>query len=122
MKNSLVIFGAGYGFHMLNHAQWLNDAPIYYWGDIDTHGFVILNQLRQQFPNVMSLLMDEKTLITHKSYWGHEAQQQIAELALLTANERDVYYKLCRHTFKRNLRLEQELIAFDFLLATLKSL
>ncbi|MGI6299138.1 MAG: Wadjet anti-phage system protein JetD domain-containing protein [Saccharofermentanales bacterium] len=44
-----MIFGAGYGFDHLASASWLNQKDIYYWGDIDTHGFAILNQLRRLF-------------------------------------------------------------------------
>ena len=43
---SLVIFGAAYGFEMLGAAPWLQRRAIHYWGDIDTHGFAILDQLR----------------------------------------------------------------------------
>lgn len=53
-KNSLLIFGAGYGFEALAQADWLSRVEINYWGDIDTHGFAILNQLRCKFPDVQS--------------------------------------------------------------------
>ncbi|NOR71388.1 MAG: hypothetical protein GQ532_17115, partial [Methylomarinum sp.] len=33
-----------------------------YWGDLDTHGFAILSRLRHYYPQVKSILMDEKTL------------------------------------------------------------
>ena len=59
----MVIFGAGYGFEMLNHARWLASRRIHYWGDIDTHGFAILDQLRRRFEHVESFLMDRETLL-----------------------------------------------------------
>lgn len=59
VKNSLVIFGAGYGFEMLSKAEWLSRRHIHYWGDIDTHGFAILDQLRSRFDHVQSFLMVE---------------------------------------------------------------
>jgi hypothetical protein len=31
-RDSLVIFGAGYGFEMLSRAKWLSGCRIYYWG------------------------------------------------------------------------------------------
>ena len=46
VADSLVIFGAGYGFEMLDAARWLQERTLHYWGDIDTHGFAILDQLR----------------------------------------------------------------------------
>ena len=49
----MVIFGAGYGFEMLAGADWwLQVVGFIYWGDIDTHGFAILDQLRRRFGHV----------------------------------------------------------------------
>jgi len=50
VSGSLVVFGAGYGFDHLAEAHWLQDCRIHYWGDIDTHGFAILDQLRANLP------------------------------------------------------------------------
>ncbi|WP_313952991.1 DUF3322 domain-containing protein, partial [Accumulibacter sp.] len=52
VRDSLIVFGAGYGFEMLAQAQWLSRCRIHYWGDIDTHGFAILDQLRAHFDHV----------------------------------------------------------------------
>ncbi|MGD0546905.1 MAG: DUF3322 domain-containing protein [Terracidiphilus sp.] len=45
-ENSMVLFGSGYGFEMLRYVEWLAKCSVHYWGDIDTHGFAILDQLR----------------------------------------------------------------------------
>lgn len=57
LPGAIVVFGAGYGFDALRAARWLEGVRIHYWGDIDTHGFAILAQLRSVFPRVESLLM-----------------------------------------------------------------
>ena len=44
VPGSLVVFGAGYGFDVLQGAAWLQRCEVFYWGDIDTHGFAILDQ------------------------------------------------------------------------------
>lgn len=44
MKENL---GAGYGWQALAQAKWLNQCEIYYWGNLDTHGFAILDRLRR---------------------------------------------------------------------------
>ncbi|BBP45433.1 hypothetical protein THMIRHAS_08060 [Thiosulfatimonas sediminis] len=49
-ENSVILFGQGYGFDAWRDQNWLKNLPIFYWGDIDTHGFAILNQLRVLFP------------------------------------------------------------------------
>ena len=117
--NSLVIFGAGYGFEALAQAAWLSSVIIYYWGDIDTHGFAILDQLRGKFPHVQSLLMDERTLIAHREFWGVDKSPESRVLQHLTADEQTLYQALIHNHHQTHLRLEQEKIHFDDVLAAL---
>ncbi len=70
--DAIVVFGAGSGFEHLAGVPWLHDVPVYYWGDIDTHGFALLDQFRSGVPHASSLLMDMDTLLGHRDYWGHE--------------------------------------------------
>jgi len=121
-QNSLVIFGAGYGFEALTAADWLAQVKLVYWGDIDTHGFAILDQLRGRFPHVRSLLMDESTLMAHREFWGQEATAEGRELHRLTAEEQALYRALVTNTLGDHLRLEQERVRYDHLMATLAQL
>lgn len=114
LANSLVIFGSGYGFDVLAQAQWLHQRPIFYWGDIDTHGFAILDQLRTHFPHVQSLLMDEATLMAHADHWGDEPQPVLRDLPRLTPQEGNVYNQLRDNRLRPRLRLEQERIGFGW--------
>jgi len=75
--NAIVIFGAGYGWDALSRSRWLNNCSIHYWGDIDTHGFGILDQLRGHFDHVVSFLMDRATLDAHAVFWGSEGKLRI---------------------------------------------
>lgn len=118
-KNSLIIFGSGYGFDALAHAQWLSQKEIIYWGDIDTHGFAILDQLRSKFPHVKSLLMDENTLIVHQASWGVESKPERRELSRLLPNEQHLYQALLSNKYQPNLRLEQERVDFEYLINAL---
>ena len=122
VAGSLVIFGAGYGFDMLAQAQWLLQRHIFYWGDIDTHGFAILDQLRAHFPHVQSLLMDEATLMAHADHWGDEPQPVLRDLPRLTAQEGAVYNLLRDNRLRPRLRLEQERIGFGWVQGALASL
>ena len=115
VSQSILIFGSGYGFDALKQARWLADCEIYYWGDLDTHGFAILNQLRAQFPQVQSFLMDESTLLAHRISWGREPKQETKDLQYLDKEEARVYDILRSHTLADNLRLEQERISFTCL-------
>ena len=88
VADSIVIFGAGYGFENLAAASWLKKNKIYYWGDIDTHGFAILNQLRAIFPHTISFLMDQNILLKHRSLWGIEAQPETGNLDRLSTERK----------------------------------
>ena len=120
VRDSMVIFGAGYGFANLATVHWLQEKNILYWGDIDTHGFAILNQLRGFFPHTVSFLMDRETLLAHRQFWGSEPQPQTGDLLRLTTEEQALYDQLRQHTWGVSVRLEQEKIGFRFLAATLQ--
>ena len=120
VRDSMVIFGAGYGFANLATVHWLQEKNILYWGDIDTHGFAILNQLRGFFPHTVSFLMDRETLLAHRQFWGSEPQPQTGDLPRLTTEEQALYDQLRQHTWGVSVRLEQEKIGFRFLAATLQ--
>ncbi len=120
VRDSMVIFGAGYGFANLATVHWLQEKNILYWGDIDTHGFAILNQLRGFFPHTVSFLMDRETLLAHRQFWGSEPQPQTGDLLRLTTEEQALHDQLRQHTWGVSVRLEQEKIGFQFLAATLQ--
>lgn len=112
VEKSLIIFGAGYGFDMLREAQWLTRCRVHYWGDIDTHGFAILDQLRSRLGHAESFLMDRGTLMAFASLWGEEEKQTLRDMPRLNAVERALYDDLRDNRIRANLRLEQERIAF----------
>ena len=114
MKDSMAIFGAGYGFESLDRTHWLSRCRLHYWGDIDTHGFAILETLRRRFGHVQSLLMDRSTFLEFESLWGTEDAPLQRDLDALTAEERALYDDLRDNRLGRNLRLEQERIGFGW--------
>ena len=118
---TLAMYGGGYGFSSLRDASWLQNCEVLYWGDLDTHGFRILDQLRAVHPHVASVLMDEDTLLSHRDVWGHEPSPSRAALTRLTPEERALYDALGNDTFGESVRLEQELIHWDWALARLGS-
>ncbi len=122
LPDSLVIFGLGYGLDALKDIPWLSGREMHYWGDIDTHGFAMLNRLRGYHPHVRSLLMDEDTLLRHRALWGHEKRPIQRQLPHLTDTEEACYTALRDNRFQENLRLEQEHIGFHWLEARLETL
>jgi len=112
VADAIAIFGAGYGWDTLAKAKWLAQCRIGYWGDIDTHGFAILDQLRHRFDHVESLLMDRATLMAHEALWGEERDQALHDLPRLNGAERALFDDLRDNRIRKNLRLEQEHIGF----------
>ena len=109
---SMAIFGAGYGFDNIAKAHWLNACRLRYWGDIDTHGFAILNQLRTYFPQAESFLMDRTTLLGCKPLWGREQVPVERDLPNLSVAEKSFIRGPVRHRLGTSVRLEQERIGF----------
>ena len=118
---AIVVFGAGYGWEPLARAAWLHRCRLHYWGDIDTHGFAILDQLRGYFPHAASFLMDRETLLAHRSHWGEEPEPARHDLPRLRPEETAVYDDLRFDRLQPRLRLEQERVGFGWLRAQLRS-
>ncbi len=114
VDDAIVIFGGGFQVSALDPLTWLHDREIVYWGDIDTHGFAILDRLRERFPQTRSMLMDVDTLLAHRDHVVVEPTQTTVPLAHLTAAEHDLYCDLVEHRHGPSVRLEQERIRFSF--------
>jgi len=114
LSGSIVIMALGYGVDVLGNIPWLHLARCIYWGDIDTHGFAILNRARAYLPSMESVLMDEPTLFAHRDLWVQEKEQSASsELPLLTKSEQELFLSLKNNSFGQQVRLEQERICWD---------
>ncbi len=122
VRDAIVIFGAGYGWDALARSHWLKTCSIHYWGDIDTHGFGILDQLRGHFDHVVSFLMDRATLNAHATVWGSEDKPLGLDLHRLSPEESALYDDLRDNRIQVGLRLEQEHISFRWLAHRLEQL
>lgn len=128
---SAILFGQGYALDRLAGIPWLQQNPLYYWGDLDTHGFAILDRLRAHLPHAQALLMDHATLLQHRHLWGNEHPDKrcLHDLPRLSEAEKALYDDL-RHDRLHDangqtvhcLRLEQEHIRFSWLANTLDNL
>jgi hypothetical protein len=116
-RDALVIFGLGYGLEGLKEIAWLHRVSLHYWGDIDTHGFAILNRLRASFPEAASLLMDRETLMAHRKLWVQEPSMDrfAGELVRLNESEQSLFTDLKYNRLADGVRLEQERIGFGWL-------
>ena len=121
---AIVVFGAGYGWEALARAEWLHRVPLHYWGDIDTHGFAILDGLRKHFPLAASFLMDRATLMAHELQWGEEPpdKRHVLPLSRLLDEEAVLCDDLRHDRIRPRLRLEQERIGYRWLCAALAAI
>ncbi|MGE5763601.1 MAG: Wadjet anti-phage system protein JetD domain-containing protein [Mycobacterium leprae] len=117
----LVVWGEGYGAdELLRALPWVPAVAVRYWGDIDTHGFTILDRVRAVAPHTVSVLMDTRTLLAHRAFWVTEPVPRLDPLTHLTVGEADVYDALRAGTYGDRVRLEQELVRFDHVEAALR--
>ncbi|MFI8367160.1 Wadjet anti-phage system protein JetD domain-containing protein [Streptomyces sp. NPDC085466] len=110
--HSIVIHGGGYAVTLLSTLAWLRDVRLIYWGDLDTHGFAILDRLRQEFPHTESILMTRDILVSHRDQWVKEASPTHERLDNLTPEEAALHESLKEGSLGDNIRLEQERIRF----------
>ena len=114
VANGLVIFGRGFNVATLGEIPWLRRRAVFYWGDIDTHGFAILSRLRVHLTQVHSFLMDRATLLAHRHAWVGEPTPTAVDLPRLTAEEAGLYDDLRFDRLGTRVRLEQERVGFDW--------
>jgi hypothetical protein len=110
---AIAILGGGYAVPVLEPLGWLAGLDVVYWGDIDTHGFAILNRLRHHLPHARSMLMDRTTLLGHREHWTTEPSPTAAVLDRLDRAESAFYSDLISNAYAPSVRLEQERISFS---------
>ncbi|MFJ7621386.1 MAG: hypothetical protein ACI9JD_000921 [Rhodococcus sp. (in: high G+C Gram-positive bacteria)] len=118
---AVAIFGGGYAASSLGAIGWLRGVDVVYWGDLDTHGFAILDRLRVALPQARSILMDRDTLLGHHRQWGTEPTQVDRDLPNLTPEEERCYRELIDGAHGPSIRLEQERIPLSALTGIIAS-
>lgn len=119
-EDGAVFWGRGFAVDLVGSLPWLAMTPVRYWGDLDTHGFAILDRLRAHLPQVQSVLMDSETLLGHRDRWVTEDKPTSRDLPRLTAAERAVYEGLVTDAWGTRVRLEQENIDWQWALSRLR--
>lgn len=109
-EDGVVIWGKGFDVDNAGRLPWLGGVDVVYWGDIDTHGFAILDRLRAWVPSAVSVLMDRATLLAHRDGWVVEDRPARSVLTRLTPDEQNLYWELVEDSLGDRVRLEQERI------------
>ena len=108
-RDSIVIWGHGFGVDIMKNVEWLKTKKIYYWGDLDAYGFQILSEIRTYFGQVESFMMDRHTFDLF--YEGDKGTETNVEKDLCLTSEESEMFKYLK---ENNLRLEQEKIPHEY--------
>jgi len=106
----IAVFGSGGDVGELADVLWIRDSPIWYWGDLDSHGFRILGLARKTWPQVKSILMDTDTLSRFANLVIMEPKPFRGHIGHLTGPEHSTLANLREH----DSRLEQERIDWKY--------
>lgn len=106
----VAIRGEGNAVMRLEELSWLSQNQLIYWGDIDVEGFQILSRLRNIFPHVSSVMMDQKTLNSHAAAIVKGNPSQPEAPPNLTNREAEAY----EYCLNNQCRLEQERILQNY--------
>lgn len=115
----IVLWGKGFDVDQVGRIPWLVGVRVLYWGDIDTHGFAILDRLLAWLPQTEAVLMDRETLLAHRDRWVSEERPAKSSLRRLGLAERDVYSDLVSDVLGVRVRLEQERVDWGWATARL---
>lgn len=115
LTDTIAIFGGGNAAALLETLSWLSQSRLFYWGDLDIHGFHILARLRTAFPEVQSVLMDSRPLELFQGHCIPAKSSSYQNVEGLRPSEAAVYELLRRG----QILLEQEKIPHAFAVKTL---
>lgn len=68
LADSLIIWGQGFKVNTYGDIDFPRESEVYYWGDLDAHGLLILSGLRKRYPKVKNLLMTEDVFNKYRTY------------------------------------------------------
>lgn len=116
LPGTVAVFGGGNALSLLAGSVWLTKSAVYYWGDIDAHGFLMLSRLRESFPQTISLMMDTATLDAGRDLLGNGSPATFSCPPKLKPQEEVLFDQIrggagC---------LEQERLPFDFVVRQLR--
>lgn len=110
LPRSIAIGGMGNAVIQLAALPLFADRRVIYWGDIDAHGYEILDRFRRRVTQTVSILMDTLTLNRYAPIAVNSPETQLREMKLLTSDERAAY-EIC---VTKHWRIEQERICQSY--------
>lgn len=121
LTGGIVIEGNGNAVIRLAKIPWIVACPhIFYWGDLDAHGLVILDRLRSTGIDAEAILMDQTTLARYAPYAsptsadGSPLPEGVpTPTPFLTGAERSLLERITDPAWEGPRRIEQERVPLD---------
>jgi hypothetical protein len=121
IDGGIVIEGNGKAVVRVSKIPWIVACPrVFYWGDLDADGFVILDLLRSTGMEAESILMDRTTLDRYEPYAsptfadGRPLPVGVpAPTPFLTDAERNLLERISDPAWEGPRRIEQERVPLD---------
>ena len=114
-KDSICIWGQGYKVNILNGIDWFKSKELYYFGDLDEHGFDILSTYKRYYPQIQSFCMDKNVLEEYEQFLVQGKKLENGRIPEnLTEAEKECFMILRSVKSEKN-RLEQERISVAYI-------
>ena len=113
VPNSICIWGHGYTVNSLNNVKWFNSKRIYYFGDLDEHGFDILSSYRRFYPDIQSFCMDRDTWNKYQMF-AFEGKKLDGSKVPENLKDAERLFFCILHNSKKD-RIEQERISVEYI-------
>ncbi len=114
VKNTICVWGHGFTAGQFKSFAWLDKYELFYFGDLDEHGYDILSIFRAAFPKTRSFCMDMKTFKEFDRFRVKGESLKGPAPSNLTDEELLVFGELKKNG-ERN-RLEQERISQQWIM------
>ncbi len=130
LRGTVMVFSTGRNLDWAD-GEWLRrKKEIYYWGDLDYHGFLMLAEFRRNAGmNVTSVMMTMETVESHREQMVNVGNQPLLmdqeHLGYLTVQERETFEFIVSGCLKKGMkssyvnRLEQEKLDADYVIREL---
>jgi len=118
VRNAICIWGHGFTAGQFKQFSWLNNYQLFYFGDLDEHGYEILSMFRIAFSGTKSICMNMDTLNEFDRF-RVEGEVLTGEHIPAKLNEDEMLVFMTLRNDKKRNRLEQERISQAWIMNSL---
>jgi len=114
-KDSICLWGQGYKVNILNGIEWFKSKGLYYFGDLDEHGFDILSTYRRYYPQIQSFCMDKNVLDEYEQFLVQGKKLENGRIPENLSEEENECFMILRDAADEENRLEQERVSVEYI-------